>query len=117
MYISIERYNVDQQIKAAVYEIEVGIQNNESVTTHTIYRRYSALKAFDTQIRSQFGDSSYLLSFPPKTLFPNTSREFLEQRCEQLQKYLASLVKIPGLTSSSAFIQFFEIDNQTLADI
>lgn len=117
MYISVERYKIDDEIKTAVYEIEVGIQNNQSVSTHTIFRRFSALKTFDTQIRSQFGDSQYLLSFPPKTFFTNTSHEFLEQRSDQLQKYLASLVKIPGMSSSQIFVQFFEINDTTLADI
>ena len=117
MYISVEGYKVDDEIKTAVYEIEVGIQSSQSVNTHTIFRRFSALKTFDTQIRAQFGNSQYLLAFPPKTFFTNTSREFLDQRSDQLQKYLASLVKIPGLSSSQIFIQFFEIDDTTLADI
>ena len=117
MYISIEGYKIDEGIKTAVYEIEVGIQNSQSVTTHTIFRRFSALKTFDTQIRSEFGNSQYLLSFQPKTFFTNTSHEFLEQRSDQLQKYLANLVKIPGMSSSQIFIQFFEIDDTTLSDI
>ncbi|OHT04891.1 PX domain containing protein [Tritrichomonas foetus] len=117
MYISIESYNYESSVKAVVYEIEVGIQNNQMVSTHVIHRRFSAMKTFDTQIRSQFGDSHYLLSFPPKTLFPNTSKAFLEQRSEQLQKYLANLVKIPGLSSSPTFTQFFEIDDSALSDM
>lgn len=117
MYISIEGFKIDPTLNVAIYEIEIGIQNNEFVVTHKVNRRFSALKDFDTKIRSQFADSHYLLSFPPKTFLPNTSPAFLEQRSEQLQKYLANLVKIPGLSSYPTFLQFFEIGDDSLSDI
>ena len=117
MYLSIESHWYDSLSKAVVYDIEVGVQCGQKVKIHKIRRRFSAMKAFDSELRTQFGDSNYLLPFPPKTIFPNTSEAFLEQRSEQLQKYLASLVKIPGISSSKAFTQFFEIDLSAFSEI
>lgn len=117
MYLSIEKYELVQDINAVVYEIEIGIQKSKNVYTHKVNRRYSALEEFDRQIRPQYSNSKYLLPFPPKKMFGNKDPSFLEQRSSQLQQYLASMIKIPGVCICQTFTHFFEIDTSVINDI
>jgi hypothetical protein len=117
MYISIERFSLDTLVHATIYHIEIGIQKNDNVVFHCIDRRYSELYGLDTEIRKQFGDSHYLLDFPPKKFYGNKDPEFLQRRCEQLQKYLANLVMIPGISRSPSFTRFFLIDDSADTDL
>jgi hypothetical protein len=117
MYISIERFSLDPQVQATIYHIEIGLQKNDSVVFHSIDRRYSEIHALDAEIRKQFEDSHYLLAFPPKKFYGNKTPQFLQRRCEQLQKYLASLVMVPGIARSPSFARFFLLDDTAFADL
>jgi hypothetical protein len=117
MYLSVEKYQMDEQIGAVFYLIEIGIQKDNNVIVHYVSKRFSELSEFDSQIRSKFSGSKYLVSFPPKTLFKNTDRKFLEKRAEQLQNYLASLVRVAELCETSVFRRFFDISESLLRSL
>jgi hypothetical protein len=116
MYISIEGHQFDADIRATLYRLEIGVQKGDAVIVHSTSRRYSEIRNFDAEIRKQFGDSHYLLAFPPKKFVGNTNPEFLQIRVEQLQKYLANLVMIPGIARSPSFTRFFLIDESVMHD-
>lgn len=111
MYITIEKYELDSEIDAIIYHLEVGIQHDTKVLTKTVMKRYSELRSFDTEIRKDFGDSKYMVAFPPKAFLRNKDPAFLEERSLQLQKWLTGLVKIPGISTSSSVARFFSIDS------
>ena len=116
MYIHIEKYDLDPSVNAVLYEIEVGIQKKDTVLIKKIFKRYSDLKQFDDQIRPLFNDNRFLKLFPPKKFFGNKSKEFLDQRAEQLQDYLTNLVRVAGMNNTPPFLRCFEIPTDSLDD-
>ena len=116
MYITVESYAFHYTLNAIVYTIEIGIQCDQIVHLKRAQRRFSALRTLDSQIRDcpQFSDSSYLKPFPPKKLLGNKDPAFIEKRLEQLQYYLENLLKVPGVTRSSIFLRFFDIDPERI---
>lgn len=117
MYLSIEKYNLDPEQNAIIYDIEIGIQKGQSVHVHNVQRRYSILQSFDEQIRPLFKESRFLQPFPPKKMFGNKDKQFLDQRSELLQNYLSNLVRVAGIVNTPAFIRCFEINPDLLNDI
>jgi hypothetical protein len=116
MYISIEGHLLDAESQATVYKLEIGAQKGDTVIVYSVCRRYSEMRSFDAEIRKQFGDSHYLLEFPPKKFVGNRSPNFVQIRAEQLQKYLANLVMIPGIARSPSFTRFFLVDESVVRD-
>lgn len=116
MYIHIENYDLDPTVNAVVYNIEIGIQKGNNVHTHMVRKRYSAIQQFDDTVRPLFKESRFLLPFPPKKMFGNKNREFLNQRAEALQKYLTNLVRVAGIITTPGFIRCFEIDPELIND-
>ncbi|EAY12688.1 PX domain containing protein [Trichomonas vaginalis G3] len=114
MYLFIEKFDLDPTINAVVYDIEVGIQKENIVHIHKIQRRYSQLFEFDSQIRPLYKENRFLQAFPPKKMFGNKDKAFLDQRAEALQKYLTNLVKVAGVISTPHFCRCFEIDPNLL---
>lgn len=117
MYISVENYNFDKEFNAVFYTIEIGIQKGTNVCVHTVTKRFSALQEFDSQIRSNFSESRYLLPFPPRKIFGNLDPSFLEKRAEQLQNYLGNLVRVAGLCETTVFRRFFDISEEFLRNL
>ena len=116
MYIFIEKFDLDPTINAVVYDIEVGIQKDTTVYIKKIQRRYSALREFDEQIRPLYKGNRFLHPFPPKKLFGNKDKAFLDERAIQLQRYLTNLVKVTGITTTPTFCRTFEINQNLLND-
>ena len=116
MYISIEGFELVNDLNAILYNIEIGIQKDQTVYAKVCQRRYSSLQELDASIRSQFHDSPYLISFPPKKILGNKDPSFIEQRANKLQVYLENLIKIPGVCSSSLFTHFFDFNPSDFAD-
>ena len=110
MYLYIEKFDLDPAINAVVYDIEVGIQKDNNVHIHKIQKRYSTLLEFDQQIRPLYKTNRFLQQFPPKKLFGNKDKEFLDERADMLQKYLTNLVKVAGVNATPQFCRCFEID-------
>lgn len=110
MYLFIDKFDLDPELNAVVYDIEVGIKKDAIVYVHTVQKRYSQLFEFDSLIRPLYKDNRYLQPFPPKKMFGNKSKEFLEQRAEALQRYLTNLVKVAGVVTTPHFCRIFEID-------
>ena len=109
-YIHIQSYQTDKKGGPTFYLLEFGIQNHESVQVHPINVRFSQLNWLDKQIRQKFINSSMLNKFPPKKFLFNTDQAFLKKRSEELQKYLASLTKVPHLMQYDEFRKFFNLD-------
>jgi len=116
MYLYIEKYDLDPLISVVVYEIEVGIQKKDTVHIKKIKKRYSELRDFDEQIRPLYRENRFLKPFPPKKLWGNKRKEFLDQRAEQLQDYLTNLVRVAGMNSTPSFIRTFEIQSDSFDD-
>ena len=117
MYLYIESFDLDPIVNAVVYQIEIGIQKGQNVHVHTVKKRYSALQQFDEMIRPLFKESRFLQPFPPKKMFGNKNKQFLDHRAEALQKYLTNLVKVAGIVNTPAFIRCFEIDPDLINDV
>ncbi|OHT05660.1 PX domain containing protein [Tritrichomonas foetus] len=117
MYLFIENFDLDPTINAVVYTIEIGIQKGQNVHVHTVRKRYSALQQFDEMIRPLFRESRFLQEFPPKKLFGNKNKDFLDQRADSLQKYLTNLVRVAGIINTPAFIRCFEIDPDLINEV
>lgn len=117
MYITLEGYQLASDLNAILYNIEIGIQKNQTVYVKTCQRRYSALQELDTSIRAQFHDSKYLLPFPPKKYLGNMDPAFIEKRQSQLENYLENLIKVPGVCTSSLFSRFFDFSPADLEDL
>ena len=117
MYISVEGFELVNDLNAILYNIEIGLQKNQTVYAKICQRRYSSLQELDNSIRSQFHDSPYLLPFPPKKIIGNKDPSFIEQRANQLQIYLENLIKIPGVCTSSLFTHFFDFIPADFADL
>ena len=116
MYLFIEKFDLDPAINAVVYDIEVGVQKESTVHIKKIQKRYSELRNFDEQIRPLFKDNRFLQPFPPKKLFGNKDKAFLDERAEQLQRYLTNLVKVAGVVTTPHFVRCFEINPSLIND-
>lgn len=109
MYLTIENCSFSYPESAYFYEIEVGImrENGQAVSVHRVSKRFSHLLEFDKQVRQLYGNCKFLLPFPPKRWFGNSTQPFLKQRYDLLQAYINNLVRVPGLCQSSAFHSVF----------
>ena len=114
MYLSIENSELDKTLNCIIYIIEVGILIGQNVHTHQVHKRYSALNQFDDLVRPVFYDNRNLQPFPPKKVFGNKDAEFIAHRAQALQNYVLSLLRVPGMVETPAFIRFFEIDPNLL---
>lgn len=114
IYLSIDRFIYNKEIGAFLYSIEIGIKKGNSVEIHKVERRYSALFQFDRKIRPIFNEFLTLLDFPPKKYIGNKDPIFLQQRKEDLEKYLSNLNRLPGIIKNSTFLEFFELDPSDL---
>ena len=64
----------------------------------------------DMSSGSSAGDAAALLPrFPPKKLFGNMSAAFVEQRYQQLCRYVSQLSSLPAAQRQSAYLQFFQL--------
>ncbi|KAG9469998.1 hypothetical protein GDO78_019128, partial [Eleutherodactylus coqui] len=72
--------------------------------------RYSQLFGLHEQLRKEYGNNVVPL-FPPKKLFSLTSSE-VEQRREQLEKYMQAVRQDPLLGSSEIFNSFLRRSQQ-----
>ncbi|XP_057353313.1 sorting nexin-17 isoform X3 [Manis pentadactyla] len=75
--------------------------------------RYSQLLGLHEQLRKEYG-ANVLPSFPPKKLFSLTPAE-VEQRREQLEKYMQAVRQDPLLGSSETFNSFLRRAQQAVA--
>ena len=114
MYLFIEKFDLDPAINAIVYDIEIGIQKESTVHIKKVQKRYSQLREFDDYIRPLYKGNRFLQPFPPKKIFGNKDKAFLDERAEQLQKYLTNLVKVTGVVSLPHFCRCFEVDQNLL---
>lgn len=114
IYLSIENSELEPTQNCTLYIIEVGIQKGQCVYIHHVHKRYSALNQFDEIVRPVFSYPPNLISFPPKKLFGNKDSEFIGQRAQALQNYILSLLRVPGMVETPAFIRFFEINPNLL---
>ena len=109
IYAVIEKYEFDPEVDATIYHLEVGLEYGGKIVTKTLLKRYSEIRLFDGEIRKDFAYSKYVEDFPPKALFGNKNPEFLKERTAGLQRWLDSLVKVPGISTSPTVTRFFGI--------
>ena len=111
MYAYIKGYETDQSSQAIKYQIEIGVKSSsEKVNIATVSKRFSELEELDKNVRKYFKGQKLLEPFPPKKVFGNTDKEFLQQRKAALQAYLTQLFKVPGICIFPYFLSVFELD-------
>jgi hypothetical protein len=110
MYLSIESSRYDPDLRATLYEIEIGVLTGTEVAVHRRFIRFSGLERLDQSMRAIGSNSKYLMPFPPKKYFGNLSERFVNQRAMELQKYLQALPKIPDLLWQMSFASIFDLD-------
>ena len=108
-YVLIESGNVVDDV--VYYEIEICIQQENSVVLNRITRRYSQIEKFHQVLKKSLDSKTVLPKLPPKKLFGNTNAEFVKERKEALQMYFDSLDAIPGMLFQEVFQVFFEMIN------
>jgi hypothetical protein len=109
MYISIENYKYDEALGATVYILQVGILQGQEVTVHSIVTRFSDMSKFNDVLRPVIEKCDFVKPFPKKKWFGNTDPAFIKTRCEDLEKYFASLTAVPGILHNEYFQNFFGI--------
>ena len=116
MYIIIEKYSYDKDLKTHTYDIEIGTQDQHDVIIRKIKTRYSVLRKLHQSLKSSFRDTPIQPKFPPQKYIFNNNPEFIKERASDLQKYLAQLTKIPGVTHNSNFVSLFHMSDDSLSD-
>lgn len=82
----------------------------------TLYRRYSNFVWMNEQLKASpplvsDGSADAPLSLPPGTcFFQKQDDAFLQNRLEELQEYVRSLLKKQGYAKHPAVVSFFELD-------
>lgn len=111
-YIIVERFCFDSRIRTIVYHLEIGTQLDTCfVTIKRVKVRFSQLYEFDQRIRPEFKHFQSLSKFPSKFNFSFTEskkKEFLDQRIEDLKKYLSNLGGIPNIFKNKVFQTTFQ---------
>jgi hypothetical protein len=110
LYLSVEGTLYDPDLRATLYEIEIGVLSESEVSVHRRFVRFSGLELLDRAIRQLGDNAKYLMPFPPKKYFGNLSERFVSERTMQLQRYFHALPKIPDLLCQMAFAKMFDID-------
>jgi hypothetical protein len=110
MYVSLEGSRYDPDLRATLYEIEIGVLAGSEVAVHRRFLRFSGLEKLDKSMRTIGSNTKYLIPFPPKKFFGNCSEHFVNQRAMQLQQYLQALPRIPDLTWQISFAKMFDLD-------
>jgi hypothetical protein len=106
IYIFLEKYQYDEEVKAVVYDCQIGIQENADVVIHVIKTRFSQLAKLDKYLHLSHLNLEQAKPFPQKRWFGNTDEKFLAERCRDLQDYLSSLTRIAGLLDEESFRKF-----------
>jgi hypothetical protein len=111
--------------------IEIQIVDTEATQDHTDYlirvscgikswiikRRYSDFYYLDKQLKKLYPNLSYP-SLPPKRYLRSSSDpEIVDQRKEQLENYLNSLVKLPQIWSKNDFVLFLNDESNLMTFI
>jgi hypothetical protein len=109
MYISIEKYQFDAELKAIVYDCQIGIQENSDIAIRVIKTRFSQLAKLDKYLRRAHANLGDARPFPHKRWFGNTDEKFLAERHRDLQEYLASLTRLSGLLGEESFRRFAKL--------
>ena len=112
MYITIEKHDYDKIARAVVYELQIGVQHGQDIVTTTIRKRFSEMDRLDKTIRAALCNHTNFPQFPPKKWIGNTNEAFIQQRTEDLDRYLIQLLRVPGIIENSDFKQFFDIQTQ-----
>jgi hypothetical protein len=112
LYISIERFRFACEIQAVVYEIQIGVQQNQDVIVHTVNLRFSQMEKLHQSLSQRISLTGSNLRFPVKRWFGNTNEQFLKQRADNLQKYFSDLLQIRGMGGNHALRKLFQIDNE-----
>jgi hypothetical protein len=115
-YISIERQQYDEELKAVVYDCQVGIQENTDVVIHIVKTRFSHLAQFDKHLRKTEVDLRPLKPFPKKRWIGNTEESFLAERRRDLQEYLRSLTQISGILQKPCFRKFTTLTSSSAVE-
>jgi hypothetical protein len=110
LYLSVEGSRYDPDLRATLYEIELGVLSGSEVSVYRRFVRFSGLELLDRGMRKLGSNARYLMPFPPKKYFGNLSEQFVSERAMQLQAYLQALPKIPDLLWQIAFAKLFEVD-------
>jgi hypothetical protein len=115
MYISIEGYKMNEEVKAIYYNIELGFQFGDETEIIKCSKRYSELYQLDQLIRPIYKNELNQPTFPPKKIFNNTSKSFLDTRSDGLQKYLGTLSQYQSILRSAVFKDFFDIKIENIS--
>lgn len=116
MYVSIEKYTINSEVKAVYYEIEIGFQYNSEVRIYNSSKRYSELLELEKIMKPILKSFSNCPKFPPKKYFNNFEKAFLEERTRALQAFLGFLCQISSLLELTPFTEFFKIPAELITD-
>ena len=115
MYISVEGYKINEESKVVYYSIELGFQFGDETEIIKCVKRYSELYQLEQNIRPIFKNELNQPVFPPKKIFNNTCKMFLEKRSDGLQKYLGVLSQYQSILRSAVFKEFFNIRMENIS--
>jgi hypothetical protein len=111
-YISIERFRFVPEVQAIVYEIQIGVQQNQDVIIHTVNLRFSQMEKLHQKLNARISRTGSHLEFPVKRWFGNTDEQFLKQRAADLQTYFSGLLQLRGMGGNQALRNLFQIDHE-----
>jgi len=110
-YVSVEGWRFDNEIRTALYMIEIGVRTEDNVLLFMTEMRYSELRIITKGLP---GEKS-LPFFPPKKFFGSTSIEFVKSRHISLKKYferISSIKKIDQINEFEKLFHFSAIRDQ-----
>jgi hypothetical protein len=100
----------DAAAKATFYAIEGTIEQDSGEEKKIEQRyRYSQLFDFNETLIREYGAIRILRLFPPKKLVGNKAGDFVAQRKDYLQKWLAEIVADEELSEASIILQLFKL--------
>jgi hypothetical protein len=110
-YVTIEKYQFDEELKAVVYDCQIGIQEKTDVIIHIVKTRFSQLTKLDKTLRMLEIAPKTLRPFPKKRWLGNTEERFLAERKCALQEYLTSVTQITRILQKPCFRKFAALAN------
>eukprot|EP00761_Pharyngomonas_kirbyi_P007072 gb/GECH01007081.1/.p1 GENE.gb/GECH01007081.1/~~gb/GECH01007081.1/.p1 ORF type:complete len:276 (+),score=90.47 gb/GECH01007081.1/:1-828(+) len=99
---------VGNRIKKHV-EFKIDILFKPENKNWKVYHRYSQFDQLNSKLLPQFGQS--IPQLPPKSVFRNFDRKFLEERRQILELYLQRIVAFQDTLFSSHVSQFLDFDH------
>lgn len=107
-YVVVEGWSFANTGDSVSYTVEIGLELEGHVMSFSCQARYSDLLRLHESLRRDKIVEKQLQKFPKKKVLGNLDVQFIRDRCQRLQRYVAELSRVNDITANKEFERLFQ---------